>query len=131
MTRRRGEEASESNRGIGEDERQPMMARLAARYRRSNLVILVTLKAIFIPSIFIVRQNGWFLDTRFCYCLVRGQIDSDASSRAVLAIEDFFLWLVSLSRTSSTCKSIHGISFICSMIQSIIRMSSRGEKAKP
>ena len=45
MTRRGGKEASERrNGGIGEDERQPVMARLAARWRRSNLVILVTLK---------------------------------------------------------------------------------------
>ena len=36
--------ASESKSRIGEDERQPVMARLAARWRRSNLVILVTLK---------------------------------------------------------------------------------------
>ena len=42
MTRRGGREASERS-GIGEDERQPVMARLAARWRRSNLVILVTL----------------------------------------------------------------------------------------
>ena len=33
-----------SSRGIGEDERQPVMARLAAGWRRSNLVILVALK---------------------------------------------------------------------------------------
>ena len=44
MTRRGGKEASERSRGIGEDERQPVMARLAARWRRSNLVILITLK---------------------------------------------------------------------------------------
>ena len=44
MTRRGGKEASERRRGIGEDERQPVMAQLAARWRRSNLVILVTLK---------------------------------------------------------------------------------------
>ena len=44
MTRREGKEASEKRRGIGEDERQPVMARLAARWRRSNLVILVALK---------------------------------------------------------------------------------------
>ena len=44
MTRRGDKEASESSRGIGEDERQPVMARLAAWWRRSNLVILVTLK---------------------------------------------------------------------------------------
>ena len=31
-------------RVIGEDERQPVMARLAARWRRSNLAKLVTLK---------------------------------------------------------------------------------------
>ena len=43
MTRRGGREASVSSRGIG-DERQPVMARLAARWRRSNLVILVALK---------------------------------------------------------------------------------------
>ena len=39
-----GKKASERRRGIGEDERQPVMARLAAPWRRSNLVILVTLK---------------------------------------------------------------------------------------
>ena len=44
MTHRVGKEASERIREIGEDERQPVMARLAARWRRSNLVILVTLK---------------------------------------------------------------------------------------
>ena len=43
MTRRRGKEASERKSGIGEDERQPVMAQLAARWRRSNLVILVML----------------------------------------------------------------------------------------
>ena len=37
-----GREASKRRRGIGEDERQPVMARLVARCRRSNLVILVT-----------------------------------------------------------------------------------------
>ena len=44
MTRRGGKEASVRRRGIREDERQPVMARLAARWRRSNLVILVMLK---------------------------------------------------------------------------------------
>ena len=44
MTRGEGKEASDRRRGIGEDERQPLMARLAARWRRSNLVISVTLK---------------------------------------------------------------------------------------
>ena len=44
MTRRGGREASERRRAIGEDERQPVMARLAARWRRSNLVILVALR---------------------------------------------------------------------------------------
>ena len=44
MTRRGDKEASERKRGIGEDERQPVMARLAARWRRSNLVKLVTLR---------------------------------------------------------------------------------------
>ena len=39
-----GKEASERRSGIGEDERQPVMARPAARWRRSNLVILLTLK---------------------------------------------------------------------------------------
>ena len=42
VTRRGGREASERSRRIGEDERQPVMARLAARWRRSNLVILIT-----------------------------------------------------------------------------------------
>ena len=44
MTRRRGKEASEKRRAIGEDERQPVMVRLAARWRRSNLVKLVALR---------------------------------------------------------------------------------------
>ena len=42
VTRRGGKEASERRNGIGDD-RQPVMARLAARWRRSNLVIWVTL----------------------------------------------------------------------------------------
>ena len=44
MTRRGGKEGSERSRGIGEDERQPVMARLAARWRRFNLVKLVALR---------------------------------------------------------------------------------------
>ena len=44
MTRRGGREASERRSGIGENKRQPVMARLAARWRRSNLVILVALR---------------------------------------------------------------------------------------
>ena len=41
VTRSGGREASERRSGIREDERQPVMAQLAARWRRSNLVILV------------------------------------------------------------------------------------------
>ena len=44
MTRRGGKDASERRSGIGEDERQPVMARLAARWKRSNSVMLVTLR---------------------------------------------------------------------------------------
>ena len=44
MTRRGGREASEKSSGIGEDERQPVMARLGARWRHSNLVTLVALR---------------------------------------------------------------------------------------
>ena len=44
MTRRGGREALERRSGIGEDERQPAMTRLAARWRRSNLVRLVALR---------------------------------------------------------------------------------------
>ena len=44
VTRRGGREASERRRGIGKDKRQPVMARLAARWRRSNLMELVALK---------------------------------------------------------------------------------------
>ena len=40
MTRRGSKEASEKRSGIGEDERQPVMASLAAQGRRSNLVML-------------------------------------------------------------------------------------------
>ena len=44
MTRRGGKEALERRSGIGEDKRQPMMVRLAAWWRRSNLMILVALR---------------------------------------------------------------------------------------
>ena len=44
MTRREGREASERRSGIGEDEMQPVMARLATGWRRSNLVKLITLR---------------------------------------------------------------------------------------
>ena len=44
MTRRGGREASKRRSGIEDDERQPVIARLAARWRRSNLVKLITLR---------------------------------------------------------------------------------------
>ena len=44
MTRRGLKEVSERRSGIGEDERKSVMARIAAQWRRSNLVILVTLR---------------------------------------------------------------------------------------
>ena len=44
MTRGGGKEAWEKRSGIGEVERHPVMARPAARWKRSNLVILVALK---------------------------------------------------------------------------------------
>ena len=44
MTRRGGREASVCSTGIGEDERQPVMVRLAAWWRHSNLVTLVALR---------------------------------------------------------------------------------------
>ena len=44
MTRRGGRKASERRSGIGDDKRQPVMVRPATRWRRSNLVILVTLR---------------------------------------------------------------------------------------
>ena len=44
MTRRGGKEASERRSGIGEDERQLVMAQLAAWWRCSNLVKLVVLE---------------------------------------------------------------------------------------
>ena len=50
MTRRGGREASVSSRGIGDDERQPVMVRLAARWRRSNLVTLVALRKGYHPG---------------------------------------------------------------------------------
>ena len=44
MTRRGGKEASERRSEIREDEKQPVMAQLAARWRRSSLMILVALR---------------------------------------------------------------------------------------
>ena len=44
MTRGGSKAALDRSRGIGEDERQPVMARVAARWRRSNLVKLVALR---------------------------------------------------------------------------------------
>ena len=44
MTQKGFKDASERKSGIGEVERQPVMAWLAARCRRFNVVILVTLR---------------------------------------------------------------------------------------
>ena len=44
MTNRGGKEVLERRRGIGKDERQPVMAQPAAQQRCSNLVILVALR---------------------------------------------------------------------------------------
>ena len=44
VTHRKGKEVSKKRRGIQEDERKPVMVRLAARWKRSNLVKLVTLR---------------------------------------------------------------------------------------
>ena len=41
--RRGGKEASEKMSGIGEDEKQPVMARLAAQWRCSSLVKFIVL----------------------------------------------------------------------------------------
>ena len=57
MTSRGGKEASERRRRIREDERQPVMARLAARWRRSNLVRLVTLKKGNHPSLSVSEKR--------------------------------------------------------------------------
>ena len=46
-----------SSRGIGEDDRQPVMARLAARWRRSNLVRLVALRKGNHPGEVYVRKD--------------------------------------------------------------------------
>ena len=64
MTRRGGKEASERRSGIGEDERQPVMARLAARWRRSNLVKLVTLKKGNHPGEAYVRRGRRYAEER-------------------------------------------------------------------
>ena len=42
---------------MGEDERQPLMARLAIRWRRSNLVILITLRKRNYPGEACVRRG--------------------------------------------------------------------------
>ena len=57
MNRRGGKEASERRSGIGEDERQPVMAQLAARWRRSSLVIMVTLNTENNPGEAYVRKG--------------------------------------------------------------------------
>ena len=44
MTCRGGKKAPERRSEIGEDQKQPVMAQLAAQWRRSNLVILAMLK---------------------------------------------------------------------------------------
>ena len=44
MTHRECREVSEKRSGIGEDERQPVMARLAAPWRHSNVVMLVNVE---------------------------------------------------------------------------------------
>ena len=57
MTRREGKEASERRSAIGKDERKPVMARLAAWWRRFNLVILVTLRKGNLPGEGYVRRG--------------------------------------------------------------------------
>ena len=57
MTRRGGRETSERRTGIGEDKRHPEMARLAARWRHSNLVILITLRKGIHPAEAYVRRS--------------------------------------------------------------------------
>ena len=57
MTCRGGKEASERRRGIGEDERQPVMAQLGAWWRHSNLVKLVTLRKGNHPGEALVRRG--------------------------------------------------------------------------
>ena len=57
MTRREGKKASERSTGIGKDERQPEMAPLAAWWRRSNLVILITLRKRNHPGEAYVRRD--------------------------------------------------------------------------
>ena len=57
MTRRGGREASKRRSGIGEDKRHPVMARLAARWSRSNLVKLLTLKKSNHPGEAYVRRG--------------------------------------------------------------------------
>ena len=56
MTRRGGRVALKRS-GTGEDERQPVMARLAARWRPYNLVALVTIKKGNHPGEAYVRRN--------------------------------------------------------------------------
>ena len=60
MTCRGFKKSSERRSGIGEDEKQPMMVRLAARWRRFNLVRLVTLKkeTIWVKKSFIQKREG-------------------------------------------------------------------------
>ena len=57
MTRRGDRDASQRRSGIGEDERQPVMVRLASWWRRFNLVILVTLMKENHPGEAYVRRN--------------------------------------------------------------------------
>ena len=54
---REGTEASERRSGIGDDERQPVMARLAAGWRRSNFVRLVALRKENHPGEAYVRRD--------------------------------------------------------------------------
>ena len=57
MTRRGGREASERRSGIEENARQSVMARLAARWRHSNLVRLVALRKKNHPGEAYVRRD--------------------------------------------------------------------------
>ena len=58
MTCRGGKEALEKPSGVGKNERQPVTARLVARWRRSNLVILVTFKKKKHPGEVYVRKGS-------------------------------------------------------------------------
>ena len=117
MTRRGGKEASERRSGIGEDERQPVMARLAARWRHSNLVILEMLFSISTEELVLPRHARCVLSRLRCnghslllssYLLRTCRIENSSCNACGYSSQDISHLILHCPATDSLRRSLFG-----------------------